>query len=65
MQKFSAAVPTPDTSGDFEEMCMPAGSESSALVSDIKPAAEIVVGMMSEAQAILDAEGWGRTSPAS
>jgi NAD(P)H-dependent flavin oxidoreductase YrpB (nitropropane dioxygenase family) len=48
MPKFSAALPTPDTSGDFEEMCLPAG-ESAELVREIKPAATIMQEMMSEA----------------
>ncbi|MGH9837234.1 MAG: NAD(P)H-dependent flavin oxidoreductase [Blastocatellia bacterium] len=52
MPKFSAALPTPDTSGDFEEMCLAAG-ESAGLVKEIKPTAEIVREMMDEAQRII------------
>ncbi|HEV2667555.1 MAG TPA: hypothetical protein VG324_21750, partial [Blastocatellia bacterium] len=53
MPKFSAVLPTPETSGDFEEMCLPAG-ESAGLVRQIKPAAEIVHEMMSEARRVID-----------
>jgi NAD(P)H-dependent flavin oxidoreductase YrpB (nitropropane dioxygenase family) len=53
MPKFSAVLPTPDTTGDFEQMCLPAGLQSAPLVKDIKPAGEIVVEMMRDAQAIL------------
>jgi NAD(P)H-dependent flavin oxidoreductase YrpB (nitropropane dioxygenase family) len=56
MPKFSAIIPTPDTTGDLEEMCMPAGSESTALVHDIKPAGHIIVEMMTSAHAIMKAE---------
>ena len=52
LPKFSAALPTPDTSGDFEEMCLAAG-ESAGLVSDIKPAAIIIQEMMDEASRII------------
>lgn len=52
MPKFSSVLPTPETSGDFEEMCIAAG-EGAALVRDIKPAAEIVREMMAEAERIL------------
>jgi NAD(P)H-dependent flavin oxidoreductase YrpB (nitropropane dioxygenase family) len=55
MPKFSAVVPTPDTTGDFEEMGLPAGGESASLVRDIKPASEIVAEMMGDAQRIIDA----------
>ncbi|KYG03758.1 2-nitropropane dioxygenase [Sorangium cellulosum] len=54
MPKFSAIVPTPDTVGDLEEMDMPAGSESVLSIASVKPAAEIVAEMMTEAQDILD-----------
>lgn len=58
MPKFSASVPTPDTSGDFEEMCMPAG-ESAALIHDIKPVREIIAEMMSSAERIAETERRG------
>ncbi|WP_437807268.1 NAD(P)H-dependent flavin oxidoreductase [Sorangium sp. So ce1078] len=54
MPKFSAIVPTPDTVGDLEEMDMPAGSESVLSIASVKPAAEIVAEMMTEAQELLD-----------
>jgi NAD(P)H-dependent flavin oxidoreductase YrpB (nitropropane dioxygenase family) len=53
MPKFSAILPTPETSGDFEEMCMPAG-EGVRVIKKVQPAAEIVVGMMEDARAALD-----------
>jgi NAD(P)H-dependent flavin oxidoreductase YrpB (nitropropane dioxygenase family) len=52
MPKFSAIVPTPDTSGDFEEMDMPAG-EGVGLIDEVKPAGAIVAEMMSEAARLL------------
>lgn len=52
MPKFSAILPTPETSGDFEEMCLAAG-ESAGLVQEIKPAGTIVKEMMEEAQRVL------------
>ncbi|MGK3987171.1 nitronate monooxygenase [Sorangium sp. So ce136] len=57
MPKFSAIVPTPDTVGDLEEMDMPAGSESVLAIASVRPAAEIVATMMTEAQHLLDALG--------
>lgn len=48
MPKFSAIIPTPDTTGDFEQMCMPAGIGASR-IRRIQPAAEIVTEMMDEA----------------
>jgi NAD(P)H-dependent flavin oxidoreductase YrpB (nitropropane dioxygenase family) len=56
MPKFSAALPTPDTTGDFEEMCMPAG-ESAGLVHAIKPAGEIVREIMDEAAKAIETLG--------
>jgi len=52
MPKFSAILPSPETTGDFEEMCLAAG-ESAALVHEIKPAARILEEMMSEAEQII------------
>jgi enoyl-[acyl-carrier protein] reductase II len=48
MPKYSAIIPTPDTQGDFEEMCLPAGIGASR-IRRIQPAAEIVSNMMDEA----------------
>ena len=52
MPKYSAALPTPETTGDFEEMCLAAG-RGVGLVREVKPAAEIVREMMAGAAAIL------------
>jgi enoyl-[acyl-carrier protein] reductase II len=56
MPKFSAIVPTPDTVGDFEEMGLPAGSESVKAINEVRPAAEIVHEMMREAQELIAEE---------
>jgi enoyl-[acyl-carrier protein] reductase II len=53
MPKFSAILPTPDTTGDFEEMCLAAG-EGTGLVKAIKPVAQIVPEMMDEAKRIIE-----------
>jgi hypothetical protein len=58
LPKFSAILPTPPTTGDFEEMCLAAG-EGVGLVKDIKPAADIVREMMDEAKRIIE----GRLMP--
>jgi enoyl-[acyl-carrier protein] reductase II len=42
MPKYSAIVPTRDTTGDFAEMDMPAGSESIRAVREVRPAADII-----------------------
>jgi enoyl-[acyl-carrier protein] reductase II len=52
MPTFSALPPTPDTTGDFDAMGMPAG-ESVQHIRDIKPAARIVADMMREARSII------------
>jgi enoyl-[acyl-carrier protein] reductase II len=52
MPKFSAVLPTPDTTGDLEEMCLAAG-ESAGLVQEIKPAGEILHEMINEAERII------------
>jgi NAD(P)H-dependent flavin oxidoreductase YrpB (nitropropane dioxygenase family) len=56
MPKFSVILPTPDTTGDFEEMCMSAGEKSAPLVNDIKPAAQIIEDMVENARALLEDE---------
>lgn len=56
MPTFSALPPTPDTTGNFDAMGMPAG-ESAQHVRDVKPAARIVEEMMREARSV-----FGRTS---
>lgn len=52
MPAFSALVPTTSTTGDLQEMCLPAG-ESAAAVKDIKPVAVIIKDMMDEAKRII------------
>jgi enoyl-[acyl-carrier protein] reductase II len=42
MPKYSAIVPTRDTTGDLEEMDMPAGAKSVKAVRAVRPAAAIV-----------------------
>jgi enoyl-[acyl-carrier protein] reductase II len=56
MPKYSAIVPTRDTTGDLEEMDMPAGSESVLEIVRVQGAAEIVQEIVSEASRLL-AEG--------
>ena len=53
MPKFSAIVPTPDTTGDFEEMGLPAGGESVKFIKRVQPAGEIVREMMAEAELLI------------
>jgi NAD(P)H-dependent flavin oxidoreductase YrpB (nitropropane dioxygenase family) len=52
MPPFSALPPTPETTGDFDAMGMPAG-EGAHQIRDVKPAARIVADMMEEARSIL------------
>lgn len=54
MPKFSAVLPTPETSGDFEEMCLLAG-ESAAVIRAVAPADEIVRDLVGEAESLLGA----------
>jgi NAD(P)H-dependent flavin oxidoreductase YrpB (nitropropane dioxygenase family) len=56
MPPFSAAVPTPDTRGRFDQMGFPAGEDSVQKIKSIKPAATIVAEMMAEAREILTGE---------
>jgi hypothetical protein len=55
MGKFSVIIPTRTSTGDFDEMCLLAGAESSPLIKAVKPAAQIVADMAAEAVALLDA----------
>jgi nitronate monooxygenase len=48
MPKFSAVVPTPPTTGDWEEMAFPAG-QGVGQIREIRPAAAIVKEMMAQA----------------
>ena len=50
MPKFSVILPTRDTSGDFEEMCWPAGGQSAVRIHAILPAAVILKVMALEAR---------------
>jgi NAD(P)H-dependent flavin oxidoreductase YrpB (nitropropane dioxygenase family) len=52
IRRFSGVLPTPETTGDFEQMSLLAG-ESVGLINDIKPAAEIVSQMVKEAKVCL------------
>jgi enoyl-[acyl-carrier protein] reductase II len=52
MPKFSAVLPTPDTTGDLEEMCLPAG-EGVGMCRRILPAAEIITEMMEDARCVI------------
>jgi enoyl-[acyl-carrier protein] reductase II len=53
MPPFSAVVPTPDTTGRFDQMGFPAGEDSVKKIKSIQPAAEIIAEMMAEAREIL------------
>jgi enoyl-[acyl-carrier protein] reductase II len=53
MPKFSAILPTPETSGDFEEMCLAAG-EGAALVEAVSGAQDVVREMAEQAWRILE-----------
>jgi hypothetical protein len=53
MPKYSAIVPTRDTTGDLEQMDMPAGSESVLEVVRVQPAAEILAEIVTEARHLL------------
>ena len=53
MPQFSAILPTRETTGDFEQMCLAAG-ESAALTSAVTSAQEVVRTMAEEAERILE-----------
>jgi enoyl-[acyl-carrier protein] reductase II len=55
--RFSTVVPTEETQGDLEEMCLLAG-EAAALIRDIKPAGEIVRQMVEEAGRVIGGRLW-------
>src|SRR5262249_18299442 len=67
MPKFSAALPTPETSGAFEEMCLAAG-ESAGLTNQIRSVQEIINEMMDQAEMVIEGRlgrlSKGRTSTA-
>lgn len=53
LPRFSAFVPTPDTTGDLEEMNLPASGASMARIESILPAGQLVVEMMEGAHRLL------------
>ena len=53
MPKFSVIIPTRTSTGDFDEMCLLAGAESSPIIDGVEPAGKIVADMAAEAAAIL------------
>ena len=53
MPKFSAILPTPETRGDFDEMCLAAG-ESAAVTNAIATVEEVVQTMSEQARGILE-----------
>ena len=55
MPKFSVIIPTRDSTGDFDEMCLLAGAESAPLIKSVRPAAEIVAEMAAQAAALVGA----------
>jgi len=57
MPKYSAFIPTRDTTGDLDEMDLPAGSRSVAAVHKVRPAAEIVDDFAREARTAWDRAG--------
>jgi len=66
MPKFSLAIPTRDTTGDFEEMCLLAGAESAPLVKKVQKASDITREMGEGARSILlrqERRGAGRPTP--
>jgi enoyl-[acyl-carrier protein] reductase II len=52
LYRYSTMLPTPETVGDFDEMCLPAG-ESAGLIRDVRPAADIVRSMVASAERII------------
>jgi enoyl-[acyl-carrier protein] reductase II len=53
MPNHSAIVPTRDTTGDFDQMDMPAGSESILAVTGVQSAADIIAEVVDEASELL------------
>jgi nitronate monooxygenase len=53
VSRFAAIPPNAAASGEIESMELLAG-QSVGLVNDVKPAGEIVRGMMSEARSIIE-----------
>jgi len=61
LRKFDRLLPTPDTTGDWEEMAFLSG-QGVGLIHDVAPAGEVVERMMGEAAALL-AKGVGVRAP--
>jgi len=61
MPKFSCMLPTPETTGDLEEMCLAAG-ESAALTHAVTPAADVVQTLVGDAESLLRDRAPSRTS---
>ncbi|QBF33033.1 nitronate monooxygenase family protein [Thalassococcus sp. S3] len=59
-KRFDVILPTPDTTGDFEEMAWLAG-QGVGMITDIRPAGQIVEEMMNDATDVLTR--LGRTMP--
>jgi enoyl-[acyl-carrier protein] reductase II len=55
MPKFSAVPPTPDTTGEWDEMAYPAG-DGVGLIGDVEPAGHIVASIMNETRALLTSQ---------
>jgi enoyl-[acyl-carrier protein] reductase II len=53
IRRFSGVLPTPETTGDFEQMSLLAG-ESVGLIKTIQPVSEIINQMVQEANACLN-----------
>jgi enoyl-[acyl-carrier protein] reductase II len=53
MPKFSLAIPSRSTEGDFEEMPILCGADTAPLVKSVRPAAEVLTEMVTEARAYL------------
>lgn len=54
LQRFSSFLPTPTTTGEVVELAFPAG-QAVGFVQDIRPAREIIIEMVDEARAVLNA----------
>ena len=52
---FSVIIPTRDSTGDFDEMCLLAGAESAPLIKSVKTAGQIVAEMAAQAAALVGA----------
>jgi enoyl-[acyl-carrier protein] reductase II len=60
MPKFSCMLPTAETTGDLEEMCLPAG-ESAALTRVVTPPGDVVRALVAEAASLLGDRSPSRT----